>query len=77
MFFFAHLFAGLIIGCLSGNYLVALIGALFLDLDHLWVYAKHGILFKPKKLWKAIINPKDPYGNQRNLLHRYGLLLGG
>ena len=71
MFFFAHLLAGLIIGYLSGNYLIALVGALVLDLDHLWIYFKHKILFKPKKFWKTITSPKDPYGNQRNYLHSF------
>lgn len=71
MFFFAHLFAGLIIGKLFGNYIIALLGALLVDIDHLIVYAKHGILFNPKKFWKTITNPLDPYGNQRNFLHSF------
>ena len=71
MFFFAHLLAGLIIGKLFGNYVIALIGALFLDLDHLIPYIKHKIIFKPKKLWKTITNSKDNYGNQRNFLHSF------
>ena len=71
MFIFAHLFVGLIIGKISGSYLVALIGALFVDLDHLIVYVKNGILFKPKKLWKTITDANDPYGFQRNFLHNF------
>ena len=71
MFFFAHLLAGLIIGKLSGSYLVALIGALFVDLDHLIIYIKHKIILKPKKLWRIIINHRDPYGFQRNFLHSF------
>ncbi len=71
MFFFAHLFAGLIIGKIFGNYLIALMGALLIDIDHLIVYAKHGILLSPKKFWKTIINPIDQYGNQRNFLHSF------
>ena len=71
MFIFAHLFVGLIIGKISGSYLVALIGALFVDLDHLIVYIKNGILFKPKKLWKTITDANDPYGFQRNFLHNF------
>ena len=71
MFIFAHFLFGLIIGKISGNYLVALIGALFIDLDHLVVYIKKGIIFKPKKLWKIIIDANDPYGFQRNFLHNF------
>lgn len=71
MFFFAHLLAGLIIGKIYGNYLIALLGALLIDLDHLIPYIKHKILFNPKKFWKTIVNPKDPYGNQRNFLHSF------
>lgn len=71
MFFFAHLFAGLIIGKIFGNYLIALMGALLIDLDHLIVYAKHGILLSPKKFWKTITNPLDSLGYQRNFLHSF------
>mgnify|MGYP001559157947 FL=1 len=69
MFLFAHLFAGLIIGKIYGNYLIAIVGALIIDLDHLIPYIKNKIIFNPKKLWKTITNSKDPYGNQRNYLH--------
>lgn len=69
MFLLAHLFVGLIIGKIFGNYVVALLGALIIDIDHLVPYIKHKIIFRPKKLCKTITNPKDPYGNQRNYLH--------
>ena len=49
MFFFAHLFAGLIIGKLFGSYLIALTGALIIDLDHLIPYVKYKILFTIKR----------------------------
>ncbi len=71
MFFLAHLFAGLIIGKLFGNYLFALIGAVLIDLDHLVPYIKHKIIFNPKTFWKTITNPLDPYGNQRSFLHSF------
>ena len=71
MFFFAHLLTGLIIGKLFGNYTVALLGALLIDLDHLIPYIKHKVIFGFKKFWKTITNPKDPYGNQRNYLHSF------
>ena len=69
MFILAHLAMGLLVGKLSGNYGAAIAGAMFIDLDHLIPYIKHRILFSPKKLWKTITGPKDPYGNQRNFLH--------
>ena len=69
MFILAHLAAGLIIGKISGNYPASLIGAIAIDLDHLAPYIRHKVLFNPKKFWKIITNPKDPYGNQRNFLH--------
>lgn len=65
----AHLAAGLIIGKLTGNFSVALIGALVIDLDHVVSYLKHGILFKPRKLFKAISDQDDPWGDQRGFLH--------
>ena len=53
MFFFAHLLTGLIIGKLFGNYTVALLGALLIDLDHLIPYIKHKVIFGFKKFWKS------------------------
>jgi hypothetical protein len=69
MFILAHLFTGLIVGKITGNYLWAILGAMIIDLDHLIPYIKHRIIFNPKKFWKTIIDPKDRYGNQRNFLH--------
>ncbi len=71
MFPFAHLFLGLIIGKLSGFYIIALIGAVLIDLDHLIAYARHKVLFKPKKLWKTITASKDLLGGQRNFPHSF------
>lgn len=69
MIIITHALTGLIIGALTKNYLFALIGSLFVDLDHLIPYIKNGILFNLPKLWKTITSPEDPYGNQRNILH--------
>lgn len=44
-------------------------GALFLDLDHVFCYAKNDILLKPKQLWTALTNQEDPYGDQRYIFH--------
>ena len=71
MFILSHVIAGLIIGKILNNYTFALIGALFIDLDHLIPYVKHKVIFSPKKFWKTITNPLDPYGNQRNYLHSF------
>jgi membrane-bound metal-dependent hydrolase YbcI (DUF457 family) len=69
MTFPTHLVAGLIIGRISGDYPTALAGSLLIDLDHLVSYYKHGILFKPRKLIKAVSSEKDPWGDQRFYLH--------
>lgn len=69
MFLFAHLVVALIIGKLGGSYLWALIGTFFADIDHFISYARHGVLFKPKLLWKAVTSESDPWGDQRNILH--------
>ena len=71
MFILAHLIWGLIMGKLSGNYTIALIGALAIDLDHLVVYIRHKIILSPEKFWQTITNPKDPYGNQRSFMHSF------
>lgn len=69
MFFFAHLAAGLLLGKLTGSYTWALMGAFFPDVDHLFSYVRHGLLWRPKRLWKALIREADPWGDQRNFLH--------
>src|SRR3972149_1792613 len=70
MFLLAHLALGLIIGKLTQNYPIALIGALFVDVDHLLPFIRHKILFSWKKFWKTITNPKSyPNLDKRNYLH--------
>jgi len=71
MFIVAHIVAGLIIGKITNNYPLALTGALFVDVDHLIPYIKHKVIFSPKKFWKTITDPLDPFGNQRNYLHSF------
>jgi hypothetical protein len=75
MFIFAHIVAGLIIGKITGNYLLALAVSLLIDIDHLIPYIKNKIIFSPKKFWQIITNPSDPYGNQRNYLHSFFTLV--
>jgi membrane-bound metal-dependent hydrolase YbcI (DUF457 family) len=69
MFVPAHLAAGLLIGKVTGNYPAALIGASLIDIDHLWVYLRHKLIFKPRLFLKVATTQEDPYGNQRNFLH--------
>ena len=69
MFILAHLAIGLLLGKLTNNYEAALAGALFVDLDHIICYAKNGIIFDLKKIWKVSTSPDDPYGDQRNIFH--------
>ncbi len=64
-----HLVAGLIIGKLTGNYTVSLIGSAAVDLDHLIAYYRNGILSKPKRLIAAVINKTDSLIDQRNYFH--------
>jgi hypothetical protein len=71
MFVGAHLAVGLLIGKATGNYPAALVGAMAIDVDHLWVYARHRVLLNPKKFWKTSTDTADPYGNQRNYLHSF------
>ena len=64
-----HVLAGLIIGKITGDFPTALAGSLVMDLDHSISYFRHGILFKPRQLFKAISDEADPWGDQRNFLH--------
>lgn len=69
MTFPTHLMLGAIIGKVTGNYAIGLTSSTLVDLDHLQSYATHGILFKPKKLWGALTDQKDPFGDQRGIFH--------
>jgi membrane-bound metal-dependent hydrolase YbcI (DUF457 family) len=71
MFVGAHIVAGLVIGKITHNYPLALASALLIDVDHLIPYVKHKVIFNPKKFWKVVTDPSDPYGNQRNYLHSF------
>ncbi|NCP17211.1 metal-dependent hydrolase [Candidatus Kuenenbacteria bacterium] len=64
-----HVLASLIIGKIIGDFPAALAGSLVMDLDHTISYFRHGILFKPRKLFKAISDETDLWGDQRNFLH--------
>ncbi len=69
MTFPTHVMAGLIIGKITGSYTPAILAATLPDVDHVYAYLTNNILFKPKELWKALTDTKDPYGDQRWYLH--------
>lgn len=64
-----HIMMGLIIGKTTGNYSVAILSSILVDLDHLQYYVSHGLILKPRKLWKALTDQKDPWGDQRGIFH--------
>ena len=70
MFITAHLVAGLLIGELTGHYIPALIGSLFLDLDHLIVFAQQGALLDLRKFWRYS-TAKVELGGERTILHSF------
>jgi len=69
MFLPTHLVAGLVIGKLTGNYNVALLGSVIMDLDHLLAYYRAGILFKFRKVLIAATGKADIGMPQRNFFH--------
>jgi len=69
MFLPTHLAAGLIIGKLTGNYPVSLIGSVVFDFDHLLAYYRAGILFKFRKIFNAVTNKINIGIPQRNYFH--------
>ncbi len=64
-----HFLLGMIMGKVTGNYPIAISASVLIDLDHLQSYISHGIILKPKKLWKTLTDQKDPWGDQRGMFH--------
>ncbi len=64
-----HILLGAIIGKATGNYPVAILSSTVIDLDHMYSYAKHGVLKNPKLFWKTVTEEKDAEGDQRGILH--------
>ena len=56
MFWLAHFCVGLLIGKILGNYPVALVVSLGIDVDHMYSYAKGGILSNPRAFWSYVTN---------------------
>jgi membrane-bound metal-dependent hydrolase YbcI (DUF457 family) len=66
-----HILAGLIIGQITNDYPTAIIGSLLIDIDHILPHFRHGILFKPRQLFRALTNETDPWDDQRNIVHSF------
>jgi membrane-bound metal-dependent hydrolase YbcI (DUF457 family) len=64
-----HALLGVIIGKVTGNYAIGIASSTLVDIDHLQSYIVHGQIFRPKKLWKALTDQVDPYGDQRGMFH--------
>jgi membrane-bound metal-dependent hydrolase YbcI (DUF457 family) len=64
-----HALLGFIIGKVTGDYSLAVASSVLPDIDHFQSYIKSGLILKPSQLWSALIDQKDPYGDQRGILH--------
>jgi len=69
MFLPTHLVAGLIVGKITGNYNISLLGSVTMDLDHLLAYYRAGILFSFKKFFAATTGQASIGIPQRNFFH--------
>ena len=65
-----HLAAWLIIGHLTWDYVTALACSVLVDADHFIPIIKQWFLFKPKQMWKWLIEAEDTIiTDQRNYFH--------
>lgn len=65
-----HLLSGLLVGKLiGGSMILVAVGAVIVDIDHFYKFAKNGLLFSPRKLWKTMFSPHDPHGTNRTIAH--------
>jgi len=69
MLLITHLLFGLFLGKLLGNILLVAIGAVIVDIDHVYMYLQSGMIFYPRKLLASMLAPHDPYGTQRTVAH--------
>lgn len=71
-----HLALGGVVGAVTGQPLLALTVSALVDVDHLGIYYRHGVLKSPALFWRTITQTVDPYGGQRGHLHSIlGLIL--
>lgn len=52
-----------------GHPIVGMLTAIIIDIDHLVVYIRHGVLRSPGLFWETVTSVDDPYGGQRGWLH--------
>ena len=64
-----HLILGLIIGKATGNYPLAVVASIAVDVDHFVPFAQNGVLWSPRKLWRVMTDRTDPLGTPRFILH--------
>ncbi len=64
-----HLALGGIIGAFTGQPVLALAISARIDIDHLGIYYRHGVLKNPRLFWQTVTQTNDPYGGQRGHLH--------
>lgn len=69
MTFPTHFMLGMVIGKVTGNYSAAIASSVLPDLDHIQSYVTHGVILRPKKLWKVLTDQVDPWGDQRGIFH--------
>jgi len=76
----SHLAAWLIIGHLTRDYVTAISCSILVDADHLLPIIKHGILFKPREIWRVMTDPGDIVADgkvedNRNYFHSIFVLI--
>jgi membrane-bound metal-dependent hydrolase YbcI (DUF457 family) len=64
-----HLIAGFVVGAITGDYVPAIAVSVLIDFDHTFSFIKNGIIFKPKKLWKAMTTGEPDNAYQRGIFH--------
>jgi membrane-bound metal-dependent hydrolase YbcI (DUF457 family) len=72
MYSTAHLAVGLIIGKITGNYPMAIVGSLAIDIDHLIPHAQKGQLFNIRKIFNEAHSSSNA---NRSYLHSVFALL--
>lgn len=74
MYATAHLALGMIIGKITGDYPTAISTSVFLDVDHVFEYAKHG---KLKSFKSFLHSTKDSVDSSRSYFHSIFFLILG
>ena len=69
MLFITHILFVMFLGHMMGNISLVTFGAIIVDIDHLLGFWMSGILFSPRKVWRAMSRPHDPFGEHRTPMH--------